>query len=96
MIHRRLSVLAAGLLLSVSTGALSARAADVEAAATDLWTGFYLGAQAGYHQSTGGSTDLCVSFTGVGNECLSDTDDGFDLGDFSSDGITAGGYVGYN
>lgn len=95
MNHRRLYALAAGLLLSVSAGALTARAADVEVAATDLWSGFYLGAQAGYLQSTGSDTDLCLSFTGVGTECFSD-DDGFDLGDFSSDGITVGGYVGYN
>lgn len=96
MNHRRLSTLAAGLLLSVSAGAMTAQAADVEVAATDLWTGFYLGAQVGYHQSSGSDTDLCLSVTGEGSGCFSDADDGFDLGDFSSGGVTAGGYLGYN
>lgn len=95
MNHRRLSTLAAGLLLSVSAGAMTAQAADVEVAATDLWTGFYLGAQVGYHQSTGSNTDLCET-SGPESSCLSDFDDGYDIGDFSADGVTAGGYLGYN
>lgn len=96
MNHRRLSTFATALLLSVSAGAMGAQAADVEVAATDLWTGFYLGAQAGYLQSSGSDTDLCLTISGEGTECVSDADDGFDLGDFSSDGVTVGGYVGYN
>ena len=43
MNFRRSSAFAAGLLLSASTGAM---AADVEVATPDLWSGFYIGAQA--------------------------------------------------
>jgi outer membrane immunogenic protein len=93
---RRLSLFAAGLLLSASTGAMTAQAADVEVAAPELWSGFYLGAQAGYMQGTGSDTDLCLTATGLGSECLSDADDGFDLSDNNMDGVTVGGYVGYN
>lgn len=96
MNFRRCSILAAGLLLSVSAGAIGAQAADVEVAATDLWSGFYLGAQAGYMQSNGSDTDFCLSLEGVGSECFSEADDGFDVGDFSAGGVTVGGYVGYN
>ena len=92
---RRLSLFAAGLLLSASTGAMTAQAADVEVAAPELWSGFYLGAQAGYMQGTGSDTDLCLTATGLGSECLSDADDGFDLSDNNMDGVTVGGYVGY-
>lgn len=93
---RRLSLFAAGLLLSASAGAMTAQAADVEVAAPDLWSGFYLGAQAGYMQGTGGDTDLCLTATGLGSQCFSDADDGFDLSDNNMDGVTVGGYVGYN
>jgi outer membrane immunogenic protein len=96
MTARRLSLFAAGLLLSASTGAMTVQAADVEVPATDLWSGFYLGAQAGYMQGTGGDTDLCFGISGLGTECFSDADDGFDISDNNMDGVTVGGYVGYN
>jgi outer membrane immunogenic protein len=92
MNFRRSSIFAAGLLLSASTGAM---AADVEVT-PDLWSGFYLGAQAGYMQGTGSDSDLCFSDTGVGSGCFSDADDGFDISDNNMDGVTVGGYVGYN
>jgi outer membrane immunogenic protein len=93
---RRLSALAAGFLLSASAGVMTAQAADMPAPAVDPWTGFYLGAQAGYMQGSGSNSDICQSFTGEGKICLSNTDDGFDVGDSSSDGVTAGGYLGFN
>lgn len=93
---RNLSALAAGLLLSASVGAISARAADMPAPAVDPWTGFYLGAQAGYMQGNGSNSDICQSLSGVGSECISNLDDGFDINDSSSDGVTVGGYLGYN
>jgi outer membrane immunogenic protein len=92
MNFRRSSIFAAGLLFSASTGAM---AADVEVT-PDLWSGFYLGAQAGYMQGTGSDSDLCFSDTGVGSGCFSDADDGFDISDNNMDGVTVGGYVGYN
>lgn len=96
MSFRRISTLTAGLFLSVSAGAMSAQAADVGAPAIDLWSGFYLGAQAGYAQGTYGDTDLCQSYTGEGNMCFGDYDDGFDLSDSNPAGVTVGGYLGYN
>ena len=90
---RSLSILAAGLLVSVSTGALTAQAADMPAPAANLWSGFYLGAQAGYLQGTGSNTDICAT-DGTDRMCFGD--DGFDFGDTNADGITAGGYLGYN
>jgi outer membrane immunogenic protein len=93
MTHFR-SVFAAGLLLSVTVGTMSAHAADI-APAPDLWTGFYLGAQAGYLWGTGSNTDVCFSVTGEGRQCLGNQQ-GFNLGDINTDGVTAGGYLGYN
>lgn len=93
---RSLSALAAGLLLSASAGVISAQAADMPAPAIDPWTGFYLGAQAGYIQGTGSNSDFCQSFTGEGKLCLSNLDDGFDIGDSSADGAQIGGYLGFN
>jgi len=95
MTFRRCSLLAASLLLSASAGSMSAGAADIEAPATDLWTGFYLGAQAGYLQGTGGDTDICASATGFGSECFGKVSD-INFGDNSADGVTAGGYLGFN
>ena len=96
MNFHRLSLFAAGLLLSASTGAITANAADVEVAATDLWSGFYLGAQAGYMQGSGSNSDLCVSASDFGSACFSDEGFGFDIADSNADGVTVGGYVGYN
>ena len=96
MNFRQFSAITAGLFLSVSAGAMSAQAADIAAPAADLWTGFYLGAQAGYMQGTGSDTDLCLTFSGERSECFSNTDDGFDLSDNNMDGVTVGGYLGYN
>ncbi len=94
MSFHRYSVLAAGLLLSVSASAISAQAADMPAPAADPWSGFYLGAQAGYLQGTGSNTDVCESFGGD-HLCIG-ADDGFDFGDNNVDGATAGGYLGFN
>jgi len=93
MNFRRCSILAAGLLLSVSAGAIGAQAADVEVAATDPWTGFYLGAQAGYMQGSDSNTDLCLKATGFGHECVGRD---INFGSASPDGVTVGGYLGYN
>lgn len=95
MQFRRLSLTAAALLLAASAGTVGARAADIAAPAADLWTGFYLGAQAGYLSGTGGDTDFCESVSGSGRQCLSDLD-GFSVNDTDMDGVTAGGYLGYN
>lgn len=93
MNFRSVSALAAGLLLSVSASSMSANAADLEAPAADLWTGFYLGAQAGYLQGTGSNTDVCISVSGEGHECFGSE---ANIGDINTDGVTAGGYLGYN
>ena len=92
----RYPVLAAVILLSVSASSIAARAADIEAPAADLWTGFYLGAQAGYLWGTGSNSDVCDSVTGEGSLCFSDQTDQYDIGGSNSDGITVGGYLGYN
>jgi outer membrane immunogenic protein len=92
-LHR--SLFAAGLLLMAGPAAISAQAADLDIPATDLWTGFYLGAQAGYLQGTGSDTDICFSAEGFGSECFGKSE-GIDFGDSSADGATAGGYLGFN
>lgn len=100
MSFRIFSGLTAALLISVA--ATSAQAADVEAPLPELWSGFYLGAQAGYLQGTGSDTDLCIKTNvdgGPEGGCLGDGGfgiPGFDIGDNDMDGVTAGGYVGYN
>jgi outer membrane immunogenic protein len=103
MIIRTMSGLTAGVLLSMAAGTIDAQAADIEAPMPDLWSGFYVGAQAGYLQGTGGDTDLCVraNFEGeTESECFSDSDfegpTGLDIGDNDMDGVTVGGYLGYN
>ena len=47
-------------------------------------------------QGTGSDSDLCFSVSGLGSECFSDADDGFDVSDNNMNGVTVGGYVGYN
>jgi len=98
------AVIASGLFF-MGAGSLSARAADIAPAAADLWSGFYIGAQAGYMQGAGSDADLCVrsNFDGPQNGCLSNGGidgpagpSGFNIGDNNMDGITAGGYLGYN
>lgn len=102
MTIRSASALTAGLLLLIGAGAISAQAADIAPPAADLWSGFYLGAQAGYLQGTGSDADLCVrsNFDGPQNGCFSngglEGPTGFNIGDNNMDGITAGGYLGYN
>lgn len=95
MILRRCALLAAGLLLSLSGNAVSARAADIEAAKSDLWTGFYLGAQVGYLQGNGSDTDLCNFSEGFGSDCYARSE-GIDVGDNTADGAMVGGYLGFN
>ena len=95
MQFHRFSLAAAALLLTASAGSVAVRAADIAAPAADLWTGFYLGAQAGYLSGTGGDTDFCESISGVGHECLGQSDR-INPGDTNMDGVTAGGYLGYN
>lgn len=73
---------------------MSAQAADVSAPA-DLWNGFYLGAQAGYMQGSYSNSDLCETFSGEGTQCLSKIEN-FSVSNASPDGVTAGGYLGYN
>jgi len=94
MNNRLYSLMAAGLLLSVSGAAISARADSAPAA--DPWSGFYLGAQAGYLQGTGSNTDTCLRVSGVGTVDCFGSDDGFDMGDNDMSGVTAGGYLGFN
>jgi len=96
MTFRSCPALLAGLLLSVSAGAMTAQAADVAVPASDLWNGFYVGAQAGYLQGSYSNSDLCQNITGEGRICLGDMENNFNIGDSSPDGVTAGGYVGYN
>ena len=57
---RHLSKNAAVLALAVLSTATAGWAADAVAPGTDPWTGFYLGAQAGYMQDSG-DPDICVS-----------------------------------
>lgn len=78
-------------MLGAWTGA--AWAADIAATEPDRWTGFYIGAQAGYLQASG-DPDICVSVTGLGRDCTGLPAD-FGLGD-GADGVTAGLYLGYN
>lgn len=82
---------AAGLILCALPG--GAWSADLAAPASDRWTGFYVGAHAGYLQATG-DPDICVSVTGLGRDCTGLPAD-YGLGD-GADGVTAGGYLGYN
>lgn len=91
-IHR-LSMLAGALLVALPIGASAASAADVAAPAIDPWTGFYLGAQAGYLQGSDSNTDLCLKATGFGHECVGRD---INFGSASPDGVTVGGYLGYN
>lgn len=90
---RHLSKNAAVLALAVLSTATAGWAADAVAPGTDPWTGFYLGAQAGYMQDSG-DPDICVSVTGLGRDCSGLPSD-FGLGG-NADGTTVGGYVGYN
>ena len=98
---RRCSAVAAGIFLAATGAVGAAEAADI-APASDLWTGFYVGAQAGYLQGTGSNADLCVSANveGPTEGCLGSGEigptGGFDIGDNNMDGVTAGGYIGYN
>jgi outer membrane immunogenic protein len=102
MNFRAMSGWTAVVLLTTVAGTFSAQAADIEAPMPDLWSGFYLGAQAGYLQGTGSDTDLCVSANVDGPEtgCFGDGGfdgpAGFDIGDNDMDGVTVGGYLGYN
>ena len=89
----RCSALIAGLV--VATGAVgAAHAADIPAPAPDLWSGFYLGAQAGYLQGTGSNSELCAeaNVPGPTTRCLSDgglgAPSGYDIGNTNSDGVT--------
>lgn len=90
---RTLSRLAAGTCIVLQAWVGCAWAADPAGPAVDRWTGFYIGAHAGYLQSSG-DPDICVSVTGLGRDCTGLPSD-FGLGD-GADGITAGGYLGYN
>jgi len=78
--------LAAALLGSVSAHAADLAPAPVEPYAPAVlpfsWTGFYVGAHAGYGT---GSSDLFIDAKGSG-----------DVGDWSSDGFFGGAQVGYN
>jgi len=78
MPFRHGQLLAASLHVCAA-GADSAQAADVAPPEADLWTGFYLGAQAGYLQGTGSDTDLCFSASGFGSECFGSRS-GLDIG----------------
>ncbi len=97
---RRCSAVVAGVVLAAAGAVGAAEAADI-APAPDLWNGFYVGAQAGYLQGTGSDADLCAkSDFGDQNGCLSSGElgptGGYDIGDNNMDGVTAGGYLGYN
>lgn len=89
--NRSSLLLGAGLGLLLAAG--PARAADVAVADAGRWTGFYLGAQAGYLQGSG-DPGICVSVTGLARDCTGLPAD-FGLGD-GADGVTAGGYLGFN
>lgn len=82
----RLSVLALGLILSTAMSGTALAADVVEDSAYD-WTGFYLGAHAGY-----GWTDLKGQYDGPGDD-FDDGDGPFDLDD---SGFLGGAQVGYN
>jgi outer membrane immunogenic protein len=98
---RRYSAVVTGLVLTAAGAVGAVEAADI-APAPGLWNGFYVGAQAGYLQGTGSNADVCAAANFVGPElgCLSDGSlgptGGYDVGDNNMDGITAGGYLGYN
>lgn len=105
MTVNRCSALVAGLVAAAGVvgAAGAAEAADVAAPAPDLWSGFYLGAQGGYLQGTGSNSDLCINanFDGPTSGCISDGiggtgSPGIDIGDTNTDGVTLGGYLGYN
>jgi outer membrane immunogenic protein len=89
----RLSARAAALALALLSATPAGWAADAAAPGSDLWTGVYFGAQAGYLQGDG-EPDICVSVTGLGRDCSGLPSD-FGLGG-NAEGVTVGGYVGYN
>lgn len=94
---RLFSSVAAAAALLVMGG--SAQAADVTAAPADLWSGFYLGAQAGYLWGTGDNEICGDNLFGGGTACADDIDDGFALstdGSTDVDGFALGGYLGFN
>lgn len=91
----RHSLRATAFLTMATAGALTAQAADVAQPAKDIWTGIYLGAQAGYLQGSSSNTDICVKTDGGGSECLADAND-LNLGDNNAQGVSLGGYLGYN
>lgn len=93
MNFHRPSMLAGALFVVLAGGAATASAADVAAPAIDPWSGFYLGAQAGYLQGSDSDTDLCSKANGFGNQCVGR---GISFGSASPDGVTVGGYAGYN
>lgn len=90
----RLGAAATFLAVNLPFAVGPALSADMPAAAADPWTGFYLGAQAGYVQG-GGEPDICVTVESLGRDCTGRASD-YGIGDDNPSGGTAGGYLGFN
>jgi outer membrane immunogenic protein len=86
------AVIGAALMASVSLASMASRAADLEGPGpvSDPWTGFYIGAQVGYLQGIIDDRNFCF------DDGFCATDDGYSFKDLNPDGVTVGGYAGYN
>jgi outer membrane immunogenic protein len=88
--YLKIAAMGAAVMASVSMGSLAASAADVVTAEPiDQWSGLYLGGQVGYLQGNVSNLEFCL------DDGFCPPDDGFNA-DANPDGVTAGGYLGYN
>ena len=90
----RAAAVAAVLAVTLHVAAEPALSADLPAAAPDPWTGFYIGAQAGYLGGAG-EPEICATVAGVDRDCSGRASD-YGLGADNPSGGTAGGYLGFN
>ena len=90
----RSAAVSALLAVTLHVAAQPALSADLAAAPADPWTGFYIGAQAGYLDGAG-DPEICATVAGLGRDCTGRPSD-FGIGNDNPSGGTVGGYLGFN
>jgi outer membrane immunogenic protein len=90
----RSAAVSALLAATLHVAAQPALSADLTATPADPWTGFYIGAQAGYLDGAG-EPEICSTVAGVDRDCTGLASD-YGLGADNPSGGTAGTYLGFN
>lgn len=90
----RSAAVSALLAATLHVAAQPALSADLTATPADPWTGFYIGAQAGYMEGSG-DPEICSTVAGVDRDCTGRASD-YGLGADNPSGGTAGAYLGFN